>query len=130
MKSSQFQRGFTLVEVLVALAILALSLTAIYRAVSTGLVSGGRANEQALLALEAQSRLAEIGTVVALEPSGIARPLDADGRWSMQATPVSGLFGAERSNGVQLYDVELTGRTSTGTVLSFHTYKLSRQNPQ
>ncbi|MCP4380452.1 MAG: type II secretion system protein [Hyphomicrobiales bacterium] len=118
MKTERSQRGFTLVEMLVAFAIMAISLVAI----SSGLIGSGNANETALLALEAQSRLVEIGTTVPLEPSGVERRLDPDGRWTFRTVPVTGFFGGDGS--VPLYEVQLTGRGESGRMFTLRSYRV------
>ncbi len=62
-------RGFTLLEILVALSILAVALGAILQSFSSGLRSLGAAESHALALMHARSQLAKVGTLIPLEPS-------------------------------------------------------------
>ncbi len=61
-------RGFTLLEILVALSILAVALGAILQSLSSGLRSLGAAEAHALALMHARSQLATVGTLIPLEP--------------------------------------------------------------
>lgn len=61
-------RGFTLLEILVALSILAVALGAILQSFSSGLRSLGAAETHALALMHARSRLATVGPLIPLEP--------------------------------------------------------------
>jgi general secretion pathway protein I len=93
-------RGFTLVEVLVALAILALTFSFAYRAMSGGLDRLSDDNRLEHAVLLARSQLARVGHDVALavgEINGRA----ADGfSWQIRTTPYGHV-----ENGLAAYDV-------------------------
>lgn len=61
-------RGFTLLEILVALSILAVALGAILQSLSSGLRSLGAAENHALALMHARSQLAKVGPLIPLEP--------------------------------------------------------------
>jgi general secretion pathway protein I len=61
MQCEQHIQGYTLIEVLVAMTILAMSLTVIFRIFSTGLVNVDVASDYARAVLVAEGRLAESG---------------------------------------------------------------------
>ncbi len=61
-------RGFTLIEILVALSILAVALGAILQSLSSGLRSLGAAEAHALALMHARSQLAKVGPLIPLEP--------------------------------------------------------------
>ncbi len=61
-------RGFTLLEILVALSILAVALGAILQSFSSGLRSLGAAETHALALMHARSQLAKVGPLIPLEP--------------------------------------------------------------
>ena len=61
-------RGFTLLEILVALSILAVALGAILQSLSSGLRSLGAAEAHALALMHARSQLAKVGPLIPLEP--------------------------------------------------------------
>src|SRR4051794_1643542 len=61
-------RGFTLIEVLVALVVVGLILSAVYRVFGTGILNVGRGSEELTLALDAESLLER--TRADLDPRG------------------------------------------------------------
>lgn len=61
MRANQHQRGFSLIEILVAFMILAMSLTVIYRIFSGGLRNVALSEDYARAVLLAESQLAAIG---------------------------------------------------------------------
>ncbi len=61
-------RGFTLLEILVALSILAVALGAILQSFSSGLRSLGAAEAHALALMHARSQLAKVGPLIPLAP--------------------------------------------------------------
>lgn len=75
------QRGFTLIEVLIAFAILAMLLGAIYQTFSSGLDASVRAERRAAAALHAQSVLAALGSDGPLEEGASTGELDGGYRW-------------------------------------------------
>ena len=70
-----WRAGFTLLEILVAVTILAVSLVALMRAFSTGLTGIGLAEARATAVAHARAKLEEVGTVIALEAG------DLEGEW-------------------------------------------------
>jgi general secretion pathway protein I len=80
-------RGFTLIEVLVAFAILAVTLTALLQVFSTGLRSIMSVERYASATLLARSALAEVGTEIPLAP-GERSASGGDGfAWRVRITP-------------------------------------------
>ena len=67
MRASRHQRGFSLIEILVAFMILAMSLTVIFRIFSGGLRNVALAEDYARAVLVAESQLAAIGVSEPLE---------------------------------------------------------------
>lgn len=84
MKRTGRQRGFTLLEALVAFAIMAVAFTALLQAFGTGLGGLDRAERQALAALQARSKLAEVGILIPLEVGRSEGELPEGGRWSVE----------------------------------------------
>jgi general secretion pathway protein I len=82
------QRGFTLLEVLIAFAIAALSLTALAQIFSNALSATERAGGTTQATLIAQSKLAQVGTTFPLEDSTQAGD-EQNGfyRWQLAITP-------------------------------------------
>jgi general secretion pathway protein I len=81
------QAGFTLVEIIVALAILALGLGVILPAMSDALWRTGEAEAQAEAASLARSLLAQAGSAVPLTDGEAAGRFDNGFRWALHAAP-------------------------------------------
>jgi len=79
--------GFTLVEIIVALAILALSLNVILPAISDALWRTGEAEARAEAASLARSLLAQAGSAVLLHDGAAAGKFDNGFRWRLHASP-------------------------------------------
>jgi len=94
--------GFTLVEIIVALAILALSLNAILPAISDALWRTGEAEAQAEAASLARALLAQAGSAVALNDGAAAGQFDSGFRWRLQVAPYG---GADQTMPVRAYKV-------------------------
>jgi general secretion pathway protein I len=73
--------GFSLLEVLVAFVLLALVLGALLRVFGQGLNSAAVAEEYAQAALLAESKLATLGAITALQPGVQAGTFDPRFRW-------------------------------------------------
>lgn len=99
--------GFTLLEVIVAAAIAALALVALFQTSSTGLLTAGEATRVAEAVDRAQSHLAAIGAAGALPPEETEADDGGGYRWRLTARPVAppqpGPGGA-----ATLYDIRVT----------------------
>jgi prepilin-type N-terminal cleavage/methylation domain-containing protein len=80
--------GFTLIEVLVALAVVGMILATVYRLFGTGVLNVGRGNEQLTLALAADALLER--TRADLDPRGrdLTGVLPDGNAWQMTALPM------------------------------------------
>ena len=109
MKARSRQKGFTLIEVVVAFAILALSLGALYESFGGSLRRSGVASREELAVLRAESLLAEFrgsGGLLPEKRSGRDADLQAD--WRITAKPYPAEI-AENSNWVtEFVEVEVT----------------------
>jgi general secretion pathway protein I len=86
-RSGRADAGFTLLEVIVALAILALSLGVIFQTVSNAIGRTAQSEAFTHARLLAQSLLAQVGHEI---PAGAAEMTGEDGqgrRWRLQQTP-------------------------------------------
>jgi len=89
------ERGFTLIEALVALAIAALGLVAVFAAAGGGLESVDIAQRYVAATRAAQTHLAEVGTAIPLADGDIGG-LDAGGlRWRVRMKPVQTRAGED-----------------------------------
>jgi general secretion pathway protein I len=102
--------GFTLIEVVVAVAIAGLALVALFRAGTGGLIAvdaAGRVDE----AIErAQSHLAAFGRSGAIVPGEVEGEDGGGYRFQMRALPLAtqqSLLGGQNAAATTLYDVEV-----------------------
>lgn len=108
---AETQRGFTILEVLVAFLLAALLLAVILSGFSTGLSGLARTGKTAQAALIAQSRLAELGVLESLtagEYSGTTEDSQVAYRWQVRVRPFEWGYAAElREQGLEMYKVEV-----------------------
>jgi general secretion pathway protein I len=83
-KTVNKQAGFTLIEVIAALAILSLSLSVLFAALSDGFYHQGRARALAAANGLAQSLLAQLGTEIPLQEGKMSGVSDAGLRWLVE----------------------------------------------
>ncbi len=116
------QRGFTLMEIIISLAILAVALTAVMQAFSGGLRATTASERQASAILLARSLLDRVGRDVALVPGDQSGVTEEGYRWLVRIQPAQ-VIDAERAaeSPVLPYDVQVqvagTGRPVTLTTL-------------
>jgi general secretion pathway protein I len=80
--------GFTLIEIVIAFAIAALSMVALMRIFNNGLTVTERAGDLTHATLIAQSKLAQVGTEFPLEDGGQnGEVLEGRYRWQITITP-------------------------------------------
>ena len=112
--ASPADAGFSLIEALVALAIVGLALAAIGGVIGGGL-AGARASDQAAAALTlAESKIAEAGAVAALRPGDSSGAVAGHFRWRLRVAPYedrgedSAATTPEPVSPLRLYRVEVT----------------------
>lgn len=121
--------GFTLVEVLVALAITGLSLSFLVMAVNTGLENANRADEYLEANQRAQSYLAGVGIVVPLAPGRYSGVDGAGFSWRIRVSPpitqISKGDGSGSALGLYPVDVSVAWHTgSRESVVSLHSERV------
>lgn len=87
MNTRRHCNGFTLIEVLVAMMILVMSLTVIFRIFSGGLNKISIASDYARAVLVAESVLAAAGNTRTLQPGDSSGNLSDKYRWVLSVTP-------------------------------------------
>ncbi len=119
-------RGFTLIEVLVAFALVALILGAALRLVSGGLNDSDAAERHTLAVLVAESRLAEVGAAAPLEP-GITEGSASDiYRWRREIRLLDGQTDADP---LPLYAVTVDVTWDDGPGVRLATLRPGRSDP-
>ena len=117
--------GFTLIEVLIAFAILALVLGVVFRTLSTGLSHERTAGLVTARVLEARSILDRLGADLALEEGTIEGRLATGERWALTVSlldPDAGDGG--RAGALNAYLAELSIDGDDGRMLRLQTLKL------
>ena len=117
--------GFTLLEVLIAFAILAVALVALIRAFSSGL-RGLDAAEAAAVALQhARSKIEEVGTVIPLEAGEYGGEFEDGTRWSIAIRPhEAGEGAAAETVALVPYEIEVTASPVRGGEVTLRSLRL------
>jgi prepilin-type N-terminal cleavage/methylation domain-containing protein len=140
------QRGFAMIELLVAFVVLALGLSAILTGVAIAMRSDGSTQAREIAFRLAQSRLEEAGISEALSPGYRGGQLDRNYRWrqTITAVPVGAQNAGAKSNpksdiksgkpadkgGVAAYWVEVEVQAADGAVARLSALKLTSMSKQ
>ena len=120
------QRGFTLIEIIVALAILAVALGALFQSFSTGLRVTAATDRQAAAVMLAQSLLDRIGQDIPLAAGEQAGVADDGLRWSVTIVPSPLIAPDRRADSPLLpFDVVVTVAGDGGRPLTLATLRLA-----
>ena len=102
-------RGFTLLEVLIAFAILALALGGLLQAFSAGFRGLERAEDYSTATLHARSKLAEVGPIIAVEENELLGEFENGFAWRVTISRDEDEEGTLRRNRRSVaYRVEVT----------------------
>lgn len=121
-------RGFTLLEVLVAFAILALTLGVLLSIFSRALRNIDQGKNYSLAVLYAQSKLAEFGESIPLRPGRFSGDFGGSYQWQAQIEPVR----SDPAIPVVLYAIHLSvewGQGSSRRKLDLDTLRLGTARP-
>lgn len=118
------RRGFTLLEILIAFAIMAVALGALMQAFSTGLESSSAARDYAVATMHARSKLEEVGITIPLE-AGTATGRFQDGyRWRVDIARADAEAEAAEAVPLDAYGVEVSVAWGDRRSVSLETLRL------
>ncbi len=129
-------RGFTLLEVLVALTILGLGFSAVFAGISGSVRSMERARNVDQRVELAREKLSELDLLQKIRPSDSATGQFADGtRWTLQSSPfIASVKDGPQPNAASIIRIVLTiewmGRNGTQKqVIESYRYQLDENRP-
>ncbi len=102
--------GFTLIEALVAITILAVAMVALLQSFTTGLRSLNAAENYTLAAMKARSKLAELGTLVPFEEAGGEGEFEDGSTWrvEIESYEPEGAVGVRLDQKLTAYRIEVS----------------------
>ena len=120
------RQGFTLIEIIVSLAILAVALGALFQSFSGGLRATGVADRKSAAVMLAQSLLERIGQDIPLVPGEQAGVSEDGLRWSIAIAPSPLIAPDHRADSPLLpFDVAVTVAGDGGRPLVLTTLRLA-----
>ncbi len=123
--------GFTLVETLVAFAILAISMVALLQSFATGLRSLGISEAYAMATMHARSKLAEFGNLIPLEALEESGELDERFNWRAVVADYDPGETAGRVLGepIKVYSIAVTVTWEGGREVTLTTLRIAPEEP-
>ncbi|MEP3243991.1 MAG: prepilin-type N-terminal cleavage/methylation domain-containing protein [Sneathiella sp.] len=99
--------GFTIIEVLVATAILSVALTVIFQSISTGAIVSNKSQKYIAAILTAESLMDRIGNDLPLRNSKETGKTDLDFRWKSVIRPYKDRIKTQSHANATLHDISL-----------------------
>ena len=130
MKAERRLRGFTLIEVVVAFAILALSLGALYESFGGALRRSATAGKRELAALRAESLLAEFRGSGGLLPARTGSDAGTDFEWRVTTKPYPAELSERSAWVTEAVTVEVSWGQTKRQSLSLQSVEMIRSPPQ
>ena len=121
-------RGFTLIEVLVAFAILAISLTVLTRTFSTGLDAVETSERYTTATLLARSTLEQVGIAIPVATGEIARDAGNGFRVILRIAPATSVPAAPVANGLATPYVATVTVQWPGGAMSLTTLRIALES--
>ncbi|MFV0542050.1 type IV pilus modification PilV family protein [Marinicella pacifica] len=113
------QQGFTLIEVIAAFTILAMTFMVVLEILSNASANTIKSSERTEIALEAASKMAEVGVTIPIEAGGVSGEFENGHRWDISMTPYEISYEGDTVMDfapIELYRVTLTIRWDYGDV--------------
>lgn len=111
MPSRHQQQGFTLIEIIAAFTILAMTFMVVLEILSNSSANTIKSSERTEIALEASSKMAEIGTTIPVEEGNESGEFDNGHRWDISMVPYDISYEGDTVMDfapIELYQITLT----------------------
>jgi|SRR5690554_1008917 len=111
------QQGFTLIEIIAAFTILAMTFMVVLEILSNSTANTIKSSERSQIALEAESKLAEIGITIPIEEGSVSGDFDSGHRWQINMRPYDISYEGDTVMDfapIELYHITLTIRWDYG----------------
>ena len=112
------QQGFTLVEIIAAFTILAMTFMVVLEILSNSSANTIKSSERTEIALEAGSIMAEIGITIPIEEGGVSGDFENGHRWDVTMSPYDISYEGDTVMDfapIELYHITLTIRWGHGS---------------
>ncbi len=128
-RSSNRAGGFTLIEVLVAFAILALTLAALLQVFSAGLRSFGAADRHLMATMLARSVLEDVGTEIPIVAGEMSDEVEDGYRWTVRIFPSDTISPVADADWIQVpYEVQVEVSWNGTPVTTLTTLRLAAES--
>jgi len=123
--AKQKQAGFTLLESLVALSVLAISLGVIYQIFGTSLRNMRYAKEYSHAQMYAESKLSEVGKGIPVKEGNYEGRFDQKYSWTLSVKPISGVSENDVIAKFRIYFIVLWDSSRGQRSIEITTHRLS-----